>query len=505
MTTGHEGASQGAPSGTAEAAKQIAASPAETDREGSPGLGLRWGIVAKVATKMISFGMNLVLARVLAPEDFGLYAVALAANQILFYINDAGIVAATVQWRGKIEEMLPTATAMVLALSATVYGVFWWLAPFFAGLAGNPEAAPLVRLLTVSILIDGFVSVRSAVMLRRFQQDKIAKANMAGVAVQVALAIVLALNGAGAYSFAVGNVACSLVGGVLLFAWAGVPLRLALRRDIAVRLLRFGLPLAASLGVEAVVLNADAIIVGKTLGGATLGIYLLAVNVSNWVPGFIGEILRHVTLPGFARVAEHNPSAFSTRVRQIVPMLLVLVLPIAALVGALAPPLVVFLYGDKWLPAAGVLSFLMILMVVRMLTALSFDILTSLGATRSVVRMNLVWAAVLLPSLYAGAQLWGVHGVALAHAAVALLVALPLAVLLLSREGVVLRPLVPRVARLLLGGLAAVAAVWAVGRLTGGTIPFVQLCAGGAAGIAVFALVGVPVAQIREMHARIMT
>ena len=319
-----------------------------------------------------------------------MYAVALAANQFLFYINDAGIVAAVVQWRGKLEDMVVTATTVVITLSVAIYALFWVAAPYFTGLAGNVSATPVVRLLTVIIVIDGFVNVRSAVMLRGFQQDKIAKANMAGIAVQVPVAITLAAHGRGRLQLRHrrgGQLPGERHPGVLLGQDAAAAgLRAGHRAQAAAV---SACPWRSAWPSRRWCSTPTRSSSAGCLGAATLGFYMIALNVSSWVPGLVGEALRHVTLPGFSRVAEERPEAFSARVQQIVPMLITLVLPVAVLFGVLAPLVVPFLYGERWLPAAQALSFLMALMVVRMLTALAFDILTSLGATRLVVWMNL--------------------------------------------------------------------------------------------------------------------
>ncbi|MEV0583066.1 oligosaccharide flippase family protein [Nonomuraea sp. NPDC050310] len=471
-----------------------------SERAGSAGKGLRWGLVARVASRLASFGMGLVLARLLAPEDFGVFAVALAAQQLLWHINDAGIVSAIVQWRGKLEEVLPTATTMVLTFSVLVYAVFWFLAPAFAGFAGNEHAATMVRTMALLIVIDGFIGVRSAVLLRRFQQGKVAIATMVGVAVQVPVAIGFALAGAGPFSFAFGALASTAVGGVLMIIWAGEPIRFGLRRDVATRLLRFGLPLALGLGVEALLLNADSIIVGKLFGATTLGFYLLAMNVSNWVPGLIGEALRHVTLPGFARVADERPDDLSAKVQQIIPMLLIVLTPIAVLVAVLAPVLVPFLYGDRWLPSAAALSFLMGLMAVRMFMNTCSDVLTSIGAVGSIALVKVVWAVALIPALWFGAQWGGIQGVAVAHAVVGLLVTLPVTGVLLHRQGIELAPIGPAVVRPLLGGVVAGLVAWLVAEATAGAFSFVRLAAAGTAGLVVYVLVGISPARLREMR-----
>ena len=75
-------------------------------------------------------------------------------------------------------------------------------------------------------------------------------------------------------------------------------------RAVARRLLVFGIPLAIGLGIESVVLFSDSVIVGHVLGTDDLGFYLLAFNVSSWVPGMVGAAVRYVSIPAFSRLAE---------------------------------------------------------------------------------------------------------------------------------------------------------------------------------------------------------
>jgi O-antigen/teichoic acid export membrane protein len=465
------------------------------------GRGLRWSVVGNMVTKVASFAMGLVLARLLAPSDFGIYAIALAATQFVMHVNDAGIIAATVQWRGKLEDMAPTATTLAIVFSVGVYGLFWVLAPAFAELSGSESATPVVRLLTSIILVDGITAVRSAALLRRFEQDKLTKANMAGFVANAALAITLAANGAGAYSFAVGQVAASVVTGVVVFVSADLPFRTRVNRAIAGRLMWFGLPLAASLGIEAVLMNADYVIVGDVLGATALGFYLLAFNVSSWVPGVIGTAIRYVTVAAFSRLAEDDSESLAVGVRRSVPVLIASVLPVAVVMITLAHPVVTFLYGGQWAPSAGVLRFLAVLMVVRMLTALAFDILTSMGATRSTVWLNAGWAIALTAALLIGTRMDGIRGASIAHAVVGVLVAMPLAIYAVQRAGVDLRPIVPELVRPAIGAVVSGVLILLLTPLAG-DVAFFQLALAGGVGLLCYILIVVPWAQLREFTGR---
>jgi len=470
-------------------------SPGSIARKASRGLS--WSLLGTIVLKLGSFVMALVLARLLHPADFGAYAIALAATHFVMHVNDVGLIAATVQWRGRLEEMAPTAATLAIIFSCALYAIFWFIAEPFARIAGVPEAAGVVKVLTIVIIIDGVTAVRAGALLRNFQQDKLTKANAAGFVVTATLTIGLAANGAGAYSFAFGQVAGGIVTGILIMIWAKVPLRYGVDKAVMRRLMAFGVPLAASLGVEAVVLNADYVIVGNALGAVALGLYLLAFNISSWVPGIIGTAIRYVSVAGFARLSEKDPATLSAGVARTVPLLVTALVPIAVVMGALAGPLVDVLFGAEWLPAATVLQLLMILTMVRMLTAFGFDILTGAGASKSALWVNLGWGVVLLPALWVGTHAGGIQGAALAHAIVGLGVALPLMSIALHRVGIGLAPIAVRLVRPLGAGALMLVVCLLAAHIP--APPAVRLVVGGFAGLLTYAATALSRSEMRQL------
>jgi O-antigen/teichoic acid export membrane protein len=454
------------------------------------GKGLRWALVGNLVLKVGSFALSLAMVRLLAPHDFGLYAVALAANAFLIHVNDAGLIAATVQWRGRVEEMLTTARTMAISFSLAWYGLFWVGAPILAGAAGSPDATPLVRLMTLAIVIDGVTAVSVGMIQRRFQQDKLMKAIAAGFVANAIVCLSLAIAGAGAYSFVIGALAQAVVVAVLVLWMAHLPFRLGFDKVVARRLLVFGIPLAIGLGLESIVLFSDSVIVGHVLGTDELGFYLLAYNISSWVPGLVGAAVRYVSIPAFSRLAEGETDVFSVGVQRALPMLVAFVAPVAAVMVTLSPALIGFLYGADWVESAKALEFLAFVTVARMVTALVFDIQTGLGNTKVTIWLNLTWGAALLPALWIGANTGGIRGAAMAHAAVAFLVAIPLAGVLLHRAGVHMGPVLRRIVRPVLAAVVAGLVMAAVSHPI--TSYFLQLVVAGSLGMATYLAIVVP-------------
>jgi O-antigen/teichoic acid export membrane protein len=477
--------------GTAGEATQAASTSSTTSIGRSAGRGFGWALGGNLVFKLGSFAISLVMVRLLVPHDFGLYAVALAANAFVIHVNDMGMIAATVQWRGDVKDMAATASTMALGFSLSWYALFWVAAPYIADLAGSPEATPLVRLLTLTIVLDGITAVSVGTIQRRFQQDALMKAIATGFFVGAVLSVTLAANGAGAYSFVLGALTQSVIVAVLVLRIARLPFRFGFDRMVARRLIVFGAPLAIGLGIESVLLFSDSIIVGHVLGTVVLGYYLLAFNVSSWVPGIVGTAVRYVSIPAFSRLAEGETDDVAIGVRRTLPLMVALVAPVAAVMVTLSPSLIHVLYGADWVPAAEALRFLAFVMVARMFTALVFDIQTGLGNTRVTVWVNLAWLLALLPALWLGANTAGMRGAAMGHAIVALVVAIPLAAWMLHRAGVSMGPVLRALVRPVLASVVAGSVMAATAAMLDG--PFVRLMVAGGLGGIVYLVLAFPV------------
>jgi len=466
------------------------------------GKGLSWSLLGTVGTKIASFGVGLVLARLLTPADFGGFAVASAVAFFATHISDMGIIAAVVQWRGlpsnrrqdereQLLQVAPTATTLALLFSVAIYGAVGAGAPALGALAGGDvDAANLIRLLSLAVLIDGLTAVRAATLMRRFQQDKLTKANFAGFVASGILSIALALTGAGAYAFAVGQVAGAAVTGVLVMIYAKVRFSIGFNRRVGGALVKFGLPLTAGMGVEAVVTNADYVIVGRYLGGIALGYYLLAFNISGWAQGIVGSAIRYVSIAAFSRLAGRGDDSFARGVQRSLQLLILGVVPVCVLMAVLAPQLVHVLYGPKWLPAVIVLQFLTVLTGVRLVTSFVLDTLAGAGISRSSLWVNLGWTVALVPTLVVATKLDGTRGTAIAHGVVSLLVALPLCGIALRRAGVRLGPVIQGAGRPLIAGAVAGIAAHSVVQMTG-LHPAVDLVAAAVIGLTTYLCVAI--------------
>jgi PST family polysaccharide transporter len=430
----------------------------------------------------VSVASGIVMARLLSPRDFGVFAAALLASDLLMSLNDAGLIAALVRQQGDVRRAARTAQTLVMASSVLLYGVLFALAAPFAAAVHAPDATAAIRVLALTILIDGVSAVPAGLLTRSLRQDRRAVAELSGSAAGIGLSVGLALAGLGPWSLVLGRLGGNAVTAAAIVALAPFRPLPGLDRRVARELLSFSGPLAVASLLSFALLNVDTAIVGGLLGPVQLGLYVLAFNLSTWPVTLISQTARRVALAGFARVAV-DPAALAPAFGRAFGLLVALTLPACLLLATLSEPLVTTLYGLRWRPAAGVLGFLAVLAAVRVVAYLAEDLLAAAGRSRSVLWLQAAWLAGLTGALLAAVPPRGIEGAGLAQAAVAAAMLPPLG-LALRRAGVRLWPLLRHLPDPVLG--AAVAAAVSLAVVVGLSGDSLRLLLGGAAGAAAY-------------------
>ncbi len=425
-----------------------------------------WALVGQVAKRGATLLSGLVLARLLDPESFGVYTIALTVTSFALAINDLGVSAAVSRFRSdEVDRRIPTAATIGLLSSGVVFAAQIAAAPAIVSLfdtAGTtPEAVGVVRLLAVPILVDGLVAAWAGAITRELQEKRRTIAELWGFGASIGLNVALAIAGWGPWALACGQVAGSLTTAAFLLRWSPVAIRFGFERATAAQLVRFGLPMVGAGVLNQLLLNSDFLIVSRQLGAAVTGAYFLAFNVSNWPVTLISFAMRRTAVAAFARLGDDLDvlrRAFSSSVR----VLVLGVLPLVIVVGANARDLLGVLYGPQYTIAATALAFLSGIALVRLVFALAFELLVALGRTGEIFLVQFAWLGAVAPAMFVGAARWGLVGVGVAQAAAAGLVALPLLLWRLRAVGVPARDLLVPLLRPLLAAALAVGGVVAL-------------------------------------------
>ncbi|MFI5675709.1 lipopolysaccharide biosynthesis protein [Streptomyces cellulosae] len=408
----------------------------------SPSLGrkvrsaARWSLINTVVMRLGNFATGIVLARfALGPAEWGVYGIAQTVLLVLLSANELGVGLAIVRWEGDARRFAPTVLTLSTLSSGLLYVALFAAAPTVAGLLGSPDAAGVLRVMCLCVVIDGVAQVPGGFLTREFAQGKRMIIDGLNFVLSTAVTLLLAFEGWGAMSFAWGAVAgnvvtligCGLAApGALKFGWDPGQAR---------ALLRFGLPLAGASMLALAVVNVDTMVVGATLGNVSLGFYVLAFNISGWPVRIISEAARRVSFAGFSRLAD-SPQALAQGFSRALGVLITATVPLCVLLAGLAGPAIQLIYGSHWGPAAAALPWLMALGLIRIGSELAYDCLVAIGQRRSLFLVQGLWLAALIPVLLVAARLNGIVGVSQAHVLVAGGMVVPVFLFALSRGGI---------------------------------------------------------------------
>jgi lipopolysaccharide exporter len=420
--------------------------------------GAMWSGASSMLLRLGNVVVAAVVARLVTPRDFGVFAVALTVHLIAFNISELGVSAVLMRGTVDPDEVAPTVTTISIASSACFALLMAGFADPLARLLGSPAAGAPIRVMSIGVFLVGVFAVPGALLVREFRQDRRFLADLTGFVVASGTVLALASAGRGAMAFAWSLVFGQVMTGLVLLWMAPKRYRPGWDSRAVGSLLRFGLPLAGANLLSYTMLNVDYVCIGRLLGAVPLGFYLLAFNVASWSTSFFGAMVNGVAMPAFSRVQhdrDHLHHYLATGVRAVA----IVTFPVAALTMVLADSLITTVYGSRWSAAVPALEVLALYGALRVLSQLFSNVLLGLGHTRLLLGVQLVWLGALVPLMITGVERRGLVGAGLAHLVVAAVLVLPLYAVILTRIAATspwfaLRAVAPALFASVLAGLA---------------------------------------------------
>jgi PST family polysaccharide transporter len=326
--------------------------------------GVVWTSAANWGCQLISFAVYTGLARLLSPDAFGLVAIAgvyIAFSQV-FVTQGFGM--AIIQ-RSQVERehldsalWIAVATASLFCLLSLVLG--GQIARFF----GEPRVAPVIELVSFTLLFYALSSVPTAILTRELAFGPLAIRSLSATAVSGAVGLVMAFRGWGVWSLVAQQIVNAVLG--CIFLWWAVPwwpsFRLSPRhlRD----LYGFSLSITGNDILWFFTQKSDQTLVGYGFGSTGLGPYSLASRLTTLLADGVMQPLQSVAFPAFSKI-QSEPERFERALHKFCEMSSLVSFPIFAGIIAVAPELVPSLFGAKWAGAIPILQILAVYGVLR--------------------------------------------------------------------------------------------------------------------------------------------
>jgi O-antigen/teichoic acid export membrane protein len=382
--------------------------------------GLAWKAGSQITLQISRMVVALVLARLLAPHDWGLAAMVLVFSAFVIVFTDSALGTALIQRRELLEEDRSTVfwLSAGIGLALAIGGVA--LAGPLASFYGEPEVRPLFAALSVGFFVSALGTTQLALFVRDMQFRLLEIRQIAATLVGAVIGITLAVADFGAWAIVGQQLGEAVTSTVLL--WCLSPWRpsatfstASLRRLGGFAGNVFGENLLYQAGR-----NLSSLLIGRFLGPASLGTYALATNVILVPFSRIAGPLQQVFFPAFSRMSDDRERLADVWIRAT---RLVGVVSIPALVGlvVVAPDFVHVVLGPRWHQATPVIQILALVGLIQSLQTLSGEVLLALNRAGWLLRFTMLWFVGSVGAFALGLH-WGILGVASCYAAATVLI-----------------------------------------------------------------------------------
>jgi O-antigen/teichoic acid export membrane protein len=382
--------------------------------------GVPWTLLTYAATRVITLATTLALARLLAPEDFGLFAMAVLGMELLsvfsgLWLGAALIVRPDLGRRGQ-------GTVLTLLMAAGAVFALGLLAatPLVASFFGEPRLNGIVMLLAAVLVVSGVNWFYETLLQRELAFRRRFAGQMVRTVVFSIVALELARLGAEVWSLPVAYLCGHLAHAIALLTLAPYRVRPAFDREEARRIVGGGRGFLGQDLATFLSQNADYLAVGRILGPAQLGFYAMAYRQAELPHYAIAEPVGKVTFPAFAQM-RHRGEDVRSAFLDVLRLIALVTCPAGVVLSAAAVPFTLALLGEAWRPMAAPLAVLGIWALMRPLQVTVGNLLNSLGRAHVYGRVSLVALPPLVAATFAAAALGGTTAVAwalVAHMAV---------------------------------------------------------------------------------------
>lgn len=309
---------------------------------------VKWSAVGQYSNVIIGFVLGIILARLLTPADFGTIGMIEIFFALANILTDSGFGAALIQKKEANAIDYSTVFFFNIVLSIFCYILLYLCAPFIALFFNMEQLVGIVRVSALSLIIGAFCNIQINLLTKRINFKTPAIINLSTQIVSGCIAIVLAFMGYGVWTLVYQSLMASLLRTIALWTYSDWRPKWIFSWDSFRELFRFGGKLLVSRLLASAYNNMVPLLIGKFYTPQALGFYTKAKRLVHMPNETFFGIIEKVTFPILSRIQDNDEQlirVYSKYIRVFsVPIFFIMML-----MAALAKPIVLILYTDKWI------------------------------------------------------------------------------------------------------------------------------------------------------------
>lgn len=352
-------------------------------------IGIIWNILEKIAVQGIGFVLNIILARLLTPHDYGTVGMLTIFLTFSNVFIDSGFSRALIQKQDRTEKDYSTVLIFNIAISIFIYIILFFASPAIAQFYKTPELLQLQRVLYLVIILNSLTVVQNAQLQINVDFKHIAIINSFSVILSGIIAIVAAYNGLGPFALVIQTLSKALISAIMFWIIGKWMPKTGFSKKSFKNLFGFGSKLLVSGLLSTTITNVYNLVIGKVYNPASLGYYTRAQQFPEITSGTIASVLNTTTFPLMSSL-QNNKDELANTLKKLIKMTSMIVFPAMIGLACLSEPIILVLLGEKWLPASNLLFWISLSYIFTPLSILNMNVLNAIGRSDLFLKIDLI-------------------------------------------------------------------------------------------------------------------
>lgn len=371
--------------------------------------GIGWSSIERFSLQGVSFVVQLILARLLTPSDYGIIGMLAIFMQLAQVLIDSGFANALIRKQNCTQRDYSTVFYYNLAFSVSIYILFFFVAPFVANFYHMPTIIPVMRWISLTLIFNSLSIIPKTILIKDIDFKKQTLISFTSALISGTIGIVSAFLGIGVWALVVQQISLSVCIFVMyIFVVRWTPL-LVFDKNVFKELFNFGSKLLLSSIIGTIYKNLYTLFIGKKFSATDLGYYTRAEHFAMFPSNNIGNIITRVAYPIFAKVQNDN-NRLRTYYQQMIRYSSFIIFPLMIGLCATSKPFILFFLTEKWLGIVVILQILCIDWMLDHITLLNLNLLYVKGRSDLALRLEIIKKIIAITILIISLR-WGLIGV----------------------------------------------------------------------------------------------
>ena len=309
---------------------------------------LAWKLLEKLFVQGVQFVIQIILARLLFPEDYGVIAIINIFIAIANSLIQSGFSTSLIQKKDTDEVDFSSIFYLNLITSAIIYTIFYFVAPIIANAYNNEIITPVLRILSLTLFTGAINSIQSAIISKKLEFKKSFISNIAAMILSGIVGITLANSGFGVWALVAQQLTSSVATTIVLWFVVKWRPKLVFSFKRIKTLFSFGWKLLVSSLIETIYQDIYGLIIGKKYDNTTLGYYSKGQQFPYYVINTVNSSITSVMLPALS-LKQNNKEDLKKMLRRSIVTSCFIIFPMMVGLASVAKPLISIILTDKWL------------------------------------------------------------------------------------------------------------------------------------------------------------